>query len=199
MKKLFYKFGAGAATAALIGSTFAGAAFANVDVTIKNNGNGSSNRVKVSQNCKVGVSQTNLTFVGVLANVSADTGDNNANGNTGGDVTIDTGKATSSLNVDVGGSINTAEVPGCCECFSGNSTATIKGNGNNSSNRIRIKKSVRKHVRQTNVTIVGVAASVNSDTGDNTANGNTGGNIDVTTGNANSSVDVTVGSSENNL
>lgn len=198
MYKLIYKLGAGAITAALIGSTFAGASFASVNATIKGNGNNSDNTIKVSQSCSVGVVQSNLTFAGVLAAVTSDTGDNTANGNTGGDITIDTGKATSSLNVNVGGSSNSATIPDCCQCLSGNVNATIQGNGNNSTNKIRSKKRSRTFVLQSNITGAVVGAIVKSDTGDNKANGNTDGTVDVTTDNAQSRVDVTVNPSTNN-
>jgi len=77
-------------------------------VKIKDNGNGSTNKVVVKDDSTTLVGQGNLTGVLTLAKVKSDSGDNKANNNTGsGNVKIKTGNAKSKLKVKVTGSSNT--------------------------------------------------------------------------------------------
>jgi len=66
----------------------------------------------------------------------------------------------------------------------------ISGNGAHSHNscRIRISRSVR--IRQSNSSTIRNRVSVDVDTGGNTANSNTGGDVSITTGDVH--VDVTI-------
>lgn len=198
--KLIYRIGGSIATASLIAGSFAGAVFAESAVTISGNGNGSDNTVKITQICNTSVVQKNKTTVETAADAISSTGGNQANNNTGGDVTVDTGNATSSINVLVGGSTNDlAQPPDCCDCLGENPDVAITGNGTNSTNTVRVRKLVDKQVKQRNRTRVGTLALTVAKTGKNKANGNTGGTVDVTTGNSNSAVDVTIDPSSNNL
>ncbi len=198
MKKLMFKVGGTIAAGALIASGLAGAAFADTTIAITNNGANSENTVNVVNSCVSTVSQSNSLTVGVNADVSASTGGNTASSNTGGDVTIGTGAATSSVNVVVGGSTNTAQLPNCCICVTG-LDVTIDANGARSTNTAGETNSIVQPVSQLNATTVGVNAKVKAKTGKNKAKKNTNGTVGITTGPASSSVGVTVNAPSNTL
>ena len=128
----------------------------------------------------------------------AGTGLNEANGNTGGDVTIDTGDATASATVTVGGSSNEGTLPDCCECAASPS-ATISENGTKTTNTVTQTDLKNVSAEQKNRTRVRTRATVKAKTGKNKTNNNTDGTVGVTTGVAGASVDVTVDPSSNNL
>ena len=79
----------------------------NVDVTIAENGEHSSNKVKVKLEQLLSVTQKNHTYVDTWVWSRALTGKNKANGNTGGPVLVDTGKAHSTVDVHVFAPSNT--------------------------------------------------------------------------------------------
>ncbi len=189
MTKLLQKLGVGLATAALLSASAATTVLA--DATIEGNGAGSHNYITVSSKCKSTVYQSNNTSVATIANVSASTGDNQANSNTGGDVTVDTGNATAGLSVTVEGGSNEATPPDCCACVPGGDQ-TIAENGDGTHNSIRESSRQRTTVSQKNKTHVFTLASVKSKTGKNKANRNTDGNVEVTTGTAEAGLEVVV-------
>lgn len=199
--KFIYRLGTAAAAASLIGAAFTTAAFAGVTAEISGNGSDSNNEIKVELKCDASLHQSNKTTVNTDATVIAKTGNNEASGNTGAsEVTVDSGNATASLTVDVGGSSNTATAPNCCECLSGPVDATIADNGTNSTNKVSVKKEAKEHLRQRNRTRVRTTATVKAKTGKNKANNNTGaGIVDVNSGNAQATTSITVDPSSNNL
>ncbi|MBI4037479.1 hypothetical protein HY382_00335 [Candidatus Curtissbacteria bacterium] len=76
-------------------------------------------------------------------------------------------------------------------------TVEISGNGNNSNNTVAINNSCSISLTQKNVNNVSVNVAVGAYTGGNTASGNVGGDVDITTGNATADLNVTVGGSIN--
>lgn len=196
MKNLMFRIGGTLTAGALIASSVAGAAFATDTVAITENGANSVNTVNINNTCVSTVSQSNNLIVGVEAVVSASTGGNIASSNTGGDVTIGTGNAASSVGVVVGGSTNTAQVPSCCICVTG-LDVTIDTNGAKSENTTTVTNTVVQGGMQTNAAIVGVKAKVKAKTGKNKAKKNTGGTTGITTGAATSSLGVTVSAPSN--
>ncbi len=200
--KILQKIGATLATATLLVVAATTSAFA-ADLTIEGNGASSNNKITVANNCSTSVSQTNKTLVVTAVSSSANTGDNQANYNTtnGGDVTIDTGAAESTVAVGVEGGSNTAsDLPNCCECQSVASAAII-GNGANSHNRIRETNTQTNSVRQKNKTTVRTYVKSKANSGRNRASHNTtnDGNVGVTTDDATSSVGVSVTAPSNTL
>src|SRR3972149_8984857 len=87
-------------------SLAATSAFADVSAEISGNGNGSINSIYIKNKSKCSVYQKNETAVLTGVESKANTGGNKANGNTGGDVDIDTGNASSTVLVTVEGSSN---------------------------------------------------------------------------------------------
>src|SRR3990167_4909849 len=196
--KLIFRAGAFVSGAVLLGSTLVGVTLADPTADITGNGSGSTNTITKTSSCTASLTQKNKTKVNTNATVIAGTGLNEASGNTGGDVTIDTGDATASATVTVGGSSNEGTLPDCCECAASPS-ATISENGTKTTNTVVQTDTKNVSATQKNKTRVRTRATVKAKTGKNKTNGNTNGTVGVTTGVAGASVDVTVDPSSNNL
>lgn len=192
-----FKIGGTIATGALIASTMAGAVFA--DNTITGNGAGSINAISVTNACTAGVVQANESDITVGVKQKANTGGNTANGNTDGEVTVDTGSVNQTATINITGSSNTAVPPSCCGCQEATSAATISGNGGGSINSVTETTVKTTGAIQANKTTVKARVRQKAKTGKNKANNNTGGTVDVLTGNTTSSATVGVGGSTNNL
>ena len=177
-------------TFSLLATSFAPLASADTTITIADNGADSNNSVNVTNNNTTDVNQTNSFSVGLDINSSAKTGNNEASNNTGGNVTIETGNATSNVTVNVSGGSNVANIS--CACNTTNDTIDVLNNGANSNNTSNVTNKKEKIVKQTNSG--GVSGSVRSRarTGKNKANKNTNGTVDVFTGNATSNETVNV-------
>lgn len=183
------KIAGGIATGVVIAATILPAgAFAST-VTVHGNGVGSSNTVVLSNSNTSSTKQVNKTAVVNLTGVFQNTGNNKANGNTGGGaVSVTSGSAMSTVTntTTAGANINTSP----CGCVSApDDSVTISGNGKNSSNTVVLGSSNSSFTTQVNKTLVVNGTFVLQNTGGNTANGNTGGGaVSVTSGGATSSV-----------
>lgn len=203
---LKYKVGGAIASAALMLTVFAPKAFADSSLEISGNGDGSTNTIAVSSTQSCEVKQKANTEVLAEVYTSASTGGNEASGNTGGSVTVDTGNATATSTVDVTGGSNTAVNPCCCPSPAPESTtessgsALISGNGANTTNTVAASKSKSSKVKQKANTGVLAGVRTKAKTGKNRANSNTGpGSVLVDTGTANSTADVLVTGGTNDL
>ncbi len=190
------RIAAAAASSALILSLITPAAFADTNVDISGNGAGSDNDATVVNKDNTTVNQTNNTTIGISISSKANTGGNKASGNTGGDVSIDTGKAVSTVGVSVTGSANAAVLPDC-GCAPASTDVTISGNGSDSDNTTTVKNKKKKIVNQTNSTTIGATVTSKAKTGKNKAKNNTGGTVAVTTNDATSEVGIEVTSPAN--
>ena len=173
--------------------------FAATTLEISGNGSSSNNDVQVERANETTVVQSNSAVVSNNVSSNSSTGGNKANDNTGGDVMIHTGDATSLVNVENNLNSNTAKVA-CCD--QGDVTAKISGNGSNSDNEIEIETSHRKDTNSTQVFQDNNANVVNkidgeAKTGENDANRNTGGDVTVRTGDAMAKVDVSTTANAN--
>jgi len=183
MNKLLIRVATGLSTAALVAYSFVGPALA-VDVEVSGNGANSNNTANVSVSNSTIVDQSNVANISNDVNVNADTGKNDANGNTGGNVSIDTGDATANVGVSNTANSNIANVDGCC---AGDVSVTIGGdkpNGANSTNVAKVGVSNTNWVDQFNRATVRNDVDVDADSGKNDANRNTGGDVSITTGGA---------------
>lgn len=189
---------ASAATVALLATSFAPATFAKVKVN--KNGADSTNKVKIKSNHKTKVNQTNSTAVVNLVGVFQNTGMNQANKNTGdGQVSVDSGDATSTVTnrTTTGGNAATVDP---CACENPDMDVTVKKNGADSTNTVKITSKNKTVVNQTNETLVINGVLVAQNTGGNSANSNTGdGGVDVDSGDADSTVTNTVTTGGNTL
>lgn len=181
------------ATASLLMSTFMPLALADTDLTIRGNGDNSTNNIVVNHTCITAVTQVNNLIAGTNVTVTQNTGGNKANQNTGsGDLNITTANATSNISVNITGGGNDATANPCCNC-AGNTTVEIRNNGADSNNNTTVNKTTATVVTQANNLTAGTTLTVKQKTGKNKANKNTGGgNKSITTGNASSTLNVTV-------
>lgn len=171
------------------------------DLEISGNGAGSNNTINVADVCNINVNQTSKTKAYVSVNATSSTGNNSADNNTGGNVTVDTGDATTTVTTTVLGGSNEATAPSCCVCEQGTPSALISGNGNNSDNVVNDTSVQSTTVNQRTRTRAKVKVKkAKSKTGKNSANGNTGtGDVEVKTGNAETTVETTVEGGSNTL
>ena len=201
MKKLVYKLATGAVSAALLAGSLAGTVFA-ADLEITDNGAGSVNTISVHEVSVCDVDQNNLTLVGGVVSASASTGGNQANGNTGGNVSVTSGNATATATNTVTGGNNTAVNPCCCDtgCDGASEpSATISDNGRRSRNRIDVAKVSVSDIDQNNATIVFGKVKAKAKTGWNKANGTTNGTTTVLSGVATSTASNTVTGGSNSI
>jgi hypothetical protein len=94
------KIAATVATGAFALSTFATSAFAYTNVEISGNGAFSDNRVSVTQNERTRINQRNDANIVNNVSIRSNTGGNDANFNTGGDVFIRTGDIDSTVRIN---------------------------------------------------------------------------------------------------
>lgn len=159
---------------------------------IKNNGADSFNKIKFSQRSFSSFKQSNKSFVHNSVGIVTNTGGNEANKNTGdGDTTVKSGKATTNVTITNEGDTNVA-IPDDCGCPDTDGDVVIKGNGDDSENKVEIHTSNSSWQSQSNFSVVHNSVGVSTNTGDNEANKNTGdGTNSVTSGNAETTVSIT--------
>lgn len=149
------------------------------DTTISGNGAGSASFVTNTQTNTTTVSQDNSANVSNTVTNTQDTGHNTATFNTGGDVVIGTGSATSSVDISNALNANVAKL-GCCS--SPASTTTVSGNGALSTNVVNSTQDNTKTLSQNNDATVSNDVANTQNTGFNDASLNTGGSVTVATG-----------------
>ncbi len=149
-----------------------------LELEVTNNGSDSANEVVVSQNTQTTIQQENNSDVMNSIEENLDTGNNEASGNTGGDLQIQTGNIDSQTSVD--NQLNTSSVD--TECCPTSTTINISGNGSDSTNEVDLQQESTSNITiNQNVTISNsITGYANS--GDNTANYNSGGDTTITTG-----------------
>lgn len=196
MKKLLAAFSL-SSVSLLLGTSVVLAASG--DSSIIKNGAGSHNTIVIKKCCSTWVSQKNSANFGNGIEVVNSTGGNKANKNTNGDVTTTSGNSTTNIGVANTANMNTAEVTNCCCCASNLVDPLISDNGAGSVNKITIKSSCSTSVKQKNTANIENNVEVVSSTGGNTANKNTGGNVDVTSGSSNVTVNINNTANSNSL
>ena len=199
---LKYRMGAGLVSSILAASLLAPAALAETTFEISGNGDNSTNKIEVTDSNNCTVWQKTETIVEADIKAKASTGGNTASGNTGGNVTIQTGNASATATLEVTGGSNTATDPCCCqkECNDTDKSAVISGNGENTYNKIKLTKTKSSSIKQKAETVVAAKIRARAKTGKNQANSNTGpGDVTITTGDATSSAGATVNGGSNTL
>jgi hypothetical protein len=173
------------ASLAVIALILANTATASAATTVANTGNGvdSRNDSTVSSQNNTVVSQDNVSSITNSISVSSNTGDNDANRNTNGNVHIDTGDAATSVAIQNVANSNMAQVDACCDAGA-DVTVANEGNGDSSDNDAHLDKINNTALFQTNDAAVDNAVEVDANTGNNDANSNTGGDVAVSTGDA---------------
>ncbi len=195
MKKIFVSI----LTVAMTLSLLPAAAFAETTASNVGNGVDSTNSTTVNKNNSTTVNQSNSAAINNSIAVSTNTGNNTANRNTGGSVNVESGDATTVVQIENMANSNKAHVLGCCGA-AGSTTVTNQGNGDSSSNDSLLNSSNSTALGQVNNAEIFNSVLVNSNTGGNDASRNTGGgnsNVDVVSGNSKALVGISNAANEN--
>lgn len=161
-----------------------------LEILNKGNGSASDNSIDVTKSNSVSVDQSNDAYFSNEVKSNNNTGDNFANDNTGGRVTIDTGNAFSDTSVSNKANLNVARVDCLCD---GDVLVKNASNGSFSDNEISADLSHETDVFQTNDASFDNYLRNNNDTGFNDMSRNTGsvnGDPFTITGHSSSMVDV---------
>lgn len=149
------------------------------NITVSNNGNGSTNTVVTSTTNSTTLTINNTATVTNTATHTANTGNNTANNNNG-NVSISTGNITGTSTIT--NRVNIADIKiGCCD-GDNDTSITISGNGADSVNTVVFNNSnfvvITKNEQATLVNL----STWDADTGNNTADNNVG-TVSIVTGN----------------
>ncbi len=164
------------------------AAFAETHLEISGNGSGSTNTTDVDISNTSTVVQSNSANISNNVYANGSTGGNTANDNTGGDVMVRTGDATTEVDVTTKANLNKAEIDSC-ECLV-SADLLISGNGSGSWNNADLDLKNSAAIFQDNSAYINNNVYANSNSGNNNAKRNTGGDVAVVTGNADADVSV---------
>lgn len=155
-----------------------------LNVEISENGDGSKNLVDYDFNEKVAgttLNQTNNAYVKNDVDAKANSGYNKVDDATGGDVTIDTGKATTDVDVTNTLNANVAFVGGG---QGGALNLIISGNGVDTNNTLEVELAAWTVLNQSNYASVLNDVEVVANSGKNKIDDATGGNMEIDTGDA---------------
>ena len=194
MTKLRNKVLAALSAGAMLLSVVSPVLAAETTLEISGNGSDSDSTINLGQSNTTAVVQSNNANVTNDVVANADSGHNDANRNTGGDVTVDTGDAKTDVKVSNSLNSNTASV----DCCGANDTSVlISGNGDKSDNDVNLTESSKTEVYQDNKAYVKNDIDADANSGKNDANRNTGGSVEVATGDATANVDVSTTANAN--
>ncbi len=173
MNKLKLKALSAISAATLTLAAFAPAAFANTTLLISGNGSRSDNTISVDTSKSIDITQSNDADFDNNVRVSANTGDNSLEDNTGGDNSIETGDVDTDIEIANIAGHNVLDLGGLCGCEE-ELDAIISGNGYRSDNSIDVDQDAQLTVRQDNDSDIDNNVRVDANTGDNESEGNTG-------------------------
>lgn len=160
------------------------------EVKVSGNGVDSKNLVDLKLSDQTQVVQANSGSIVNSVSAGSSSGDNNADRNTGGDVEVTTGHALTHVDLATQANSNWARVGGRGSHTGGDVTLTIMGNGADSDNDILLGLDRDVILQQYNAASVANLVEAYSETGNNRANRNTGGEVLIDTGNAHTGVAV---------
>lgn len=163
-------------------------------IEVSGNGADSSTTANVSVTQTVNILQNNNADINNDVAAKANSGKNDASDNTGGDVSIETGDALVKVSADNKANSNTQKL-GCCGDLS--AAVKVSGNGSDSNNEVSLSLSNEYSVEESNNLDIDNDIFVFSNTGDNKAEGNTGGDVRIRTGDANALVAIDNKGNEN--
>lgn len=149
------------------------------EFSVSGNADGSSNDISYQAEESNQVQQTNIAEIENNVGVEVQTGENEANGNSG-EVEISTGGITGGIEILNTGNNSTAQ-NGCCG-EEDPSLSSIENNGAQSENTINISENSSNKITLSNGLVLTNNISINADTGDNEAEDNEG-DVTIQTGN----------------
>lgn len=177
MKQIFVAL----TVAAVVLSSAAPTALAATEIGNVGNGVESTNNATVNQTNSTSVSQTNAATINNNLSVTSNTGGNESNRNTGGDNEIVTGGSGVAVSVENVANQNLATVNNCCVTL-GSTSVSNQGNGDSTENTAVLNQANTTALSQTNVADIANVVAVDSSTGNNQANRNTGGDTFIKSG-----------------
>lgn len=148
---------------------------------VTGNGADSRNEIEFRRDNSTEVFQNNQSVITNSITVQSNTGSNSASDNTGGDVEVRTGNVKVGTEIINQANVNQAFVE-ACDCDS-DVEVKIGGNGADSRNEVELRTRNNNSVVQNNSTLLNNMVSITGNTGDNEADDNTGGEVEVRTGN----------------
>ncbi|MBI2020748.1 hypothetical protein HYS94_05065 [Candidatus Daviesbacteria bacterium] len=151
------------------------------ELVISGNGSDSESQISITSTSETNVTQTNEANIDNNVNLDANTGGNSASGNNG-DVEITTGDINSQTTIE--NSANTSNVSLSC-CPDSNLTVEISGNGEDSQNSVDLDQTSDTQINVNQSANIKNSINGSANTGGNSANDNSGGNVSITTGNIN--------------
>ena len=180
MKNTLKRISVGLASSALMLNMLS-PAFASTTLYTGGNGSNTENEIEVEIEQTKLVEQSNSTDISNKFNIDLGTGDNEAEDNTGGDVSIKTGDTDVIIDVENAANENVASLSSCGTC-AGETEVTIAGNGTNSENEVELELETSVWAVQDNHADVDNDIEIDAETGDNDAEDNTGGESSIETG-----------------
>ena len=159
-----------------------------VDVEISGNGTHSDNKADLDFKNNVELFQTNNADVKNKVDVDANSGDNDIDDNTGGDVTVRTGDVNTDVKIMTVANANSARIGGNGDSNGGEISAHILGNGSHSDNDIYLDFNSDILLTQANNADIENDVDVDADSGHNDVEDNTGGDTALLTGDIDTSV-----------
>lgn len=151
----------------------------NLDLAIVENGADSVNTLSLGLNVATTTTQDNDVDVENDVDQDANTGENDVEENTGGDIDVETGDVEQTIDVLNGAGFNALDVDGCCEL---DGEVVVDKNGAESQNAVALALNFLKEFFQDNGGSIDLESDLDQDagTGDNDVEKNTGD--DLTTG-----------------
>lgn len=165
-----------------------------VEVKVANNAADTQNTVNLGLENTTQVFQTNKADIDNDVETWADSGNNEANKNNGGDVTVETGNASVTVDISNSANSNSAQIGGGADGGSSLS-AWIVGNAAESKNKMNLGVAHLTTIAQDNDADVDNNVKASAATGNNEANKNNGGDLSIDTGDAD--IDVVVDNAVN--
>jgi hypothetical protein len=166
-------------------------------VAIEKNGADSENDVDFEFDSDVELYQANYVDVDNDVDQDADTGDNELEENTGGDLSLTTGDVEQEVTLHTEAGMNMASIGGSEGGI--DLDLTIAENGADSENDIEVELEMETLAVQNNSVDVDNDVDQDADSGDNEIDENTGGDVDVETGAVSQAIDVWNGAGFNAL
>lgn len=154
----------------------------NVGVEVSGNGAKSDNAVTLSMSNTNWIDQDNHAKVNNDVDVKANSGYNDADRNTGGNVSVSTGTASALATVSNMANANLAHIGNGSSA--GALDLIITGNGYRSDNVVDVALTNEDTIWQNNFANIANDVEVDANTGKNDADRNTGGSVSVSTGDA---------------
>jgi len=149
------------------------------EITVSANGDNSKNTAILNYTNATNVKVESIANINNFIDGTANTGVNKANNNMEGKVNINTGNITVSNNI-TNNPINTSDIK--VSSGIGSTSVLIKENGSDSENVVLTLLSNELSVYLGHTSNIGNYILWDANTGDNEANGNLGGDVNITTG-----------------